>query len=152
SLGRALWLGCFEARTGRRGRSSVSSPIRRVVILRSELGGELGAVPRSELLEDVRHMTLDGLAGEEEPACDVRVGVAGGDEAGDLELTRGQRAAAVAAAAPGADAEHPQLLDGELLLAERAHSLRLLGHGPEGLDSPGAIDRGERRGGVEVDP
>src|SRR4051812_31239816 len=53
--------------------------------------GDLDPGGDGELEEDVAKVRLDGLAAEEQLACDLRVRLAVGDEHRDLELALGQR-------------------------------------------------------------
>jgi len=50
----------------------------------------LGAVPRTELSEDVRHVVADGLRRQDELVGDLRIRLATSEEVEDLALPRGQ--------------------------------------------------------------
>src|SRR5918998_4684675 len=54
-------------------------------------GNGLGAVVRAELAVDVARVGLDGAHGDEEVSGDLRVGLARGEEAQHLQLSRAQR-------------------------------------------------------------
>ena len=54
--------------------------------------------------------------------------------------------------APGADAEDPELLHGELLLAQRPHRLGLARDRPQRLDALRTIDASQGDCSVELDP
>src|SRR5215216_10243 len=85
-----VWMG---AGWGRRSREvSGRSPTLGAEVLPGGVGGRFGPVAQAELGQQVPHMGLDRLAGDEEPLGDLRVGQAGPDQRQDLGLALGQRA------------------------------------------------------------
>ena len=75
---------------GRDRRLSASARCRRALLLLVEPAGELRTRVHSQLPVDAGQVRLDGLDAEEQLRRDVLVRAAGGDEAGDLALLRGQ--------------------------------------------------------------
>jgi hypothetical protein len=113
--------------------------------------GQLGPVARTYLLEDVRHVALDGLARYEQLLGDLSVAGARCNQARDSPLTVGQRLGA-GAASPGAHAERSKSTSGELchgscaeLVGDDSRAFELLGR----LFVAGV---GQRKSAVEPHP
>jgi hypothetical protein len=75
---------------------------------RLQPAGELGTRPDVELAVDLRQVPLDGLRADEQLGSDLAVGASGGDQLGNLELSRRQPG-------DGRAAPHPSQLGGGLL-------------------------------------
>jgi hypothetical protein len=77
---------------------------------RLQPAGELGTRPDVELAVDLRQVPLDGLRADEQLGSDLAVGASGGDQLGNLELSRRQpgdgRAAPTRASSAAAFSAH----------------------------------------------
>src|SRR5947207_6871591 len=78
-----------------------------------DAGGEFGPVACADFPQRVSHVSLDGLARQEQLLGDLRVAGAPSDQTHYLPLTRRQRLGG-RATPPGAYAERPQSLLGDL--------------------------------------
>ena len=90
-----------------------------------DVGRRLGAVAQPELRQQVAHVVLDGLAGDEQPLADLDVGQPGADQLEDLGFPLRQRPDPLGAG-PDGRAQRTQQRAGDVGVPSGVEALEVL--------------------------